>query len=56
MIYFTGDIVDHTMWETSVERNLDSMEKIYELFRELFGTDIPIYSTLGNHEGHPVNT
>uniref|UniRef100_A0A336MKI9 CSON003052 protein n=1 Tax=Culicoides sonorensis TaxID=179676 RepID=A0A336MKI9_CULSO len=53
-IYFTGDVVDHGIWETSIDDNIIIMEKIYQLLQETF-PNIPIYPILGNHETHPVN-
>lgn len=49
IIYYTGDSVDHGIWETSVDGNIAIMEKCLKLFKEAFG-DKPIYSILGNHE------
>ncbi|XP_018403569.1 PREDICTED: sphingomyelin phosphodiesterase 1-like [Cyphomyrmex costatus] len=53
-VYFTGDIIDHGVWETTIKGNVESLNKsyfkIYETFR-----NIPVYPILGNHEPHPVN-
>lgn len=48
-IYYTGDIVDHGIWETTVEGNIAIMEKTYNLFKSVFG-NTPVYPILGNHE------
>ncbi|XP_063702884.1 sphingomyelin phosphodiesterase-like [Culicoides brevitarsis] len=53
-IYFTGDLVDHGIWETSVENNVEIMEKVFQLLRETF-PETPLFPILGNHETHPVN-
>lgn len=53
-IYFTGDIVDHGVWETSVFGNIESLNKSYSKIYETF-RNIPVYPILGNHEAHPVN-
>lgn len=53
-MYFTGDIVDHGVWETTIEKNIKSLNKIYFQIRETFG-NIPVYPIIGNHEPHPVN-
>ncbi|XP_071578444.1 sphingomyelin phosphodiesterase 1 [Temnothorax nylanderi] len=53
-IYFTGDIIDHGVWETSIEGNVISLYKSYRQIRETF-PDITVYPILGNHEPHPVN-
>uniref|UniRef100_A0A336LTD4 Sphingomyelin phosphodiesterase n=1 Tax=Culicoides sonorensis TaxID=179676 RepID=A0A336LTD4_CULSO len=53
-IYFSGDIIDHGVWETSIESNILKIETIQQLMKDEF-QNIPIYQTLGNHEAHPVN-
>lgn len=53
-IYYTGDIIDHGVWETTEERITTSITRIYGEMSNVFG-DIPIYPILGNHEGQPVN-
>lgn len=54
MIYMTGDLVAHAVWETSRTKNLEVVKTIAELFREYLG-DIPVIPIIGNHETHPVN-
>lgn len=54
MIYFTGDIVDHGIWSTSIDGNKVSISKINQLFAEVF-ENVSIYPVLGNHESHPSN-
>ncbi|XP_078034652.1 sphingomyelin phosphodiesterase 1 [Augochlora pura] len=53
-VYFTGDVIDHGVWETSKEGNTNSLTKIYNKIHEMFGK-IPVYPILGNHEPHPLN-
>ena len=53
-IYFTGDIVDHGIWSTSIDGNKVSISKINQLFAEVF-ENVPVYPVLGNHESHPSN-
>ncbi|KYM84646.1 Sphingomyelin phosphodiesterase 1 [Atta colombica] len=53
-VYFTGDIIDHGIWETSIKGNIESLNKSYLQIYETF-KNIPIYPILGNHESHPVN-
>ncbi|KZC03843.1 Sphingomyelin phosphodiesterase [Dufourea novaeangliae] len=53
-IYFTGDVIDHGVWETSKEGNTKNLEQIYNKMYEIFDT-IPVYPVLGNHEPHPLN-
>lgn len=53
-IYYTGDVIDHGVWETSVAENSRSITKTFEALRTVF-EDIPIYPIIGNHEPHPSN-
>ncbi|XP_011690160.1 PREDICTED: sphingomyelin phosphodiesterase-like [Wasmannia auropunctata] len=53
-VYFTGDIVDHGVWETSIEGNKQSLSKSYLQIRETF-ENVKVYPILGNHEPHPLN-
>ncbi|XP_076234537.1 sphingomyelin phosphodiesterase [Calliopsis andreniformis] len=53
-IYFTGDIIDHGVWETSKNRNKRSIQEVYNKIRETF-KDTQVYPILGNHEPHPLN-
>jgi len=52
-VYFTGDIIDHGVWETSIEENMKSLNKTYFQIRETF--NVSVYPILGNHESHPMN-
>lgn len=54
MIYFTGDIVDHGIWETSFPGNVHSITRTFRGLKEVF-PDIPIYPCIANHEPHPTN-
>lgn len=53
-IYYTGDIVDHGVWETTIEGNIEIMDKVYQLMKDTF-PNTPLFPALGNHETHPVN-
>jgi sphingomyelin phosphodiesterase len=53
-VYFTGDIVDHGIWETTFEGNVKSLNKGYLQIYKTF-ENISLYPILGNHEPHPVN-
>uniref|UniRef100_A0A1Q3G345 Sphingomyelin phosphodiesterase n=1 Tax=Culex tarsalis TaxID=7177 RepID=A0A1Q3G345_CULTA len=53
-VYFTGDIIHHFTWNTTLESNEQSMRQIFQLLKERFAA-IPIYPILGNHEAHPAN-
>lgn len=50
MIYHTGDMRDHGIWETTHVSNRRIMDRMFNLFREVFGTT-PVYHVMGNHEG-----
>ncbi|KAJ3664456.1 hypothetical protein Zmor_000019 [Zophobas morio] len=52
-VYFTGDIISHKVWDTSVSKNRDSILSLYSFFKEKF--DVPVFPIFGNHEPHPVN-
>ncbi|KAJ8941450.1 hypothetical protein NQ318_016890 [Aromia moschata] len=54
IVYFTGDIVDHTVWQSSVE---DNSNLIYQTYRILYETfpNIQILPAVGNHESVPTN-
>lgn len=54
LIYHTGDMVDHGIWETSEAGNRRVIGRIFDLFRQIF-PNVPVYSTIGNHEAHPTN-
>jgi predicted MPP superfamily phosphohydrolase len=53
-IYMTGDIVDHAVWDTGIEKNSEVIEKVLKKLKEEF-LDTPIYPILGNHEPSPLN-
>lgn len=53
-IYNTGDIVDHGVWATTPESIIEVNTKVFNLLKKAFG-EIPIYSTIGNHDTHPCN-
>ncbi|XP_047344030.1 sphingomyelin phosphodiesterase 1-like [Vespa velutina] len=53
-IYFTGDVINHSAWETSMEGNTQNLYKSYiEIYK--YFKNIPVYPVLGNHESHPMN-
>ncbi|KJK83208.1 hypothetical protein H634G_01337 [Metarhizium anisopliae BRIP 53293] len=49
---FTGDIVDHGLWNTSKSYNEDLIQHSYEMMTENLNI---VYGTTGNHEVHPPN-
>lgn len=53
-VYFTGDIVDHALWATSIAGIERAVTQVNNLVEAAFhGT--PIFPVIGNHESHPVN-
>jgi sphingomyelin phosphodiesterase len=48
---FTGDIVDHAVWNTTQPQNTIDIQNAYGRMTKLG----PIYGTIGNHEQNPVN-
>ncbi|KAH7165955.1 Metallo-dependent phosphatase-like protein [Dactylonectria macrodidyma] len=49
---FTGDIVDHAVWNTSKPYNEEQISNAYEKMDKNLGI---VYGTAGNHEAHPSN-
>ncbi|KAM4056282.1 calcineurin-like phosphoesterase [Hirsutella rhossiliensis] len=49
---FTGDIVDHAVWNTTESANVESIERAYSAMHRRPG---PVYGTAGNHEAHPCD-
>ena len=54
IVYYTGDIVDHGVWETTFEGNVYSMDRTYNLLHDTF-PEAMIFPVLGNHEAQPCN-
>ena len=56
MIYWTGDLPPHNVWESGSDRHhLDLMKILGGLFMEFFPNVIVQYA-IGNHENVPVNS
>ncbi|KAL7937255.1 Metallo-dependent phosphatase-like protein [Trichoderma chlorosporum] len=49
---FTGDIVDHAVWNTSEPYNQKQISDAYTYMSQYLGY---VYGTAGNHEASPVN-
>lgn len=49
---FTGDIVDHAIWNTTVEQNTAEITMAYQ---HMADTGLLVYGTIGNHEMSPAN-
>ncbi|KAL7025175.1 hypothetical protein ACKWTF_013376 [Chironomus riparius] len=54
MVYVTGDYVDHGIWETTQAGNTQIFDRLYAMFRTVFGNK-PVFIVLGNHEANPTN-
>jgi sphingomyelin phosphodiesterase len=50
---FTGDIIDHAVWNTSEPHVETQVEHAYAKMDESLGI---VYGTAGNHEAHPTNS
>ncbi|KAI1405691.1 sphingomyelin phosphodiesterase [Hypoxylon fuscum] len=50
---FTGDIVDHAVWDTSESQNTLSVEDAYG---RMSRAGMLVYGTAGNHEASPANS
>ncbi|CAL4122871.1 unnamed protein product [Meganyctiphanes norvegica] len=53
-VIWTGDIVPHSMWLTSVESNLQIIKETYGIFRSFF-PDTLFFPVVGNHEANPLD-
>ncbi|XP_049773535.1 sphingomyelin phosphodiesterase-like isoform X2 [Schistocerca cancellata] len=53
-VYFTGDIIDHGVWQTSIQRNNESFQLFYPTLKQAFG-EATVFPAFGNHEAHPFN-
>ncbi|KAL3301551.1 sphingomyelin phosphodiesterase [Colletotrichum asianum] len=49
---FTGDFVDHAIWNTTVAQNSAEISMAYQ---HMFDAELQIYGTVGNHEMSPAN-
>jgi sphingomyelin phosphodiesterase len=49
---FTGDIVDHAVWNTTEAQNILDINDAYNL---MAGLGKPVFGTIGNHESSPTN-
>merc|ERR1712223_301020 len=53
-IIYTGDAPAHDVWLQTKEKNLEHQLFVLDTFAALL-PEVPLYLTLGNHEGFPVN-
>eukprot|EP00095_Tigriopus_kingsejongensis_P001409 maker-scaffold229_size244821-snap-gene-1.14 protein:Tk01409 transcript:maker-scaffold229_size244821-snap-gene-1.14-mRNA-1 annotation:"hypothetical protein TcasGA2_TC005858" len=47
---YTGDSPPHDVWQQSMESNSEHSKRVFEVY-EAFLPDVPLYFSLGNHEG-----
>lgn len=52
-VYYTGDIISHKVWDTSLDFNTGLIKTIMGEFADKF--QVPVYPILGNHEPHPLD-
>jgi sphingomyelin phosphodiesterase len=50
---FTGDVVDHAVWNTTQAQNTIDINDAYS---RMGGLNMPIFGTVGNHEMSPANS
>ncbi|KAH0625312.1 hypothetical protein JD844_033821 [Phrynosoma platyrhinos] len=55
MVYWTGDIPAHNVWEQSRGDQLQALRTVTTLVRKYLGP-LPVYPAVGNHESVPVNS
>ncbi|XP_028140393.1 sphingomyelin phosphodiesterase-like [Diabrotica virgifera virgifera] len=53
-LYYTGDVVDHAIWNTTVEQNINSLDFVFGKVKAAFPGIVALPS-LGNHEAQPMN-
>lgn len=54
MVYWTGDIPAHDVWQQSRQDQLRALNTITDLVWKFLGP-VPVYPAVGNHESTPVN-
>ncbi|XP_068205913.1 sphingomyelin phosphodiesterase-like [Palaemon carinicauda] len=55
LVYMTGDMPAHDVWEQTKAKNVESVNVTLGLLRKHM-PDTPVFSCLGNHEAAPVNS
>ncbi|EHB06723.1 Sphingomyelin phosphodiesterase [Heterocephalus glaber] len=55
MVYWTGDIPAHNVWQQSRKDQLRALNTITDLVKKFLGP-LPVYPAVGNHESTPVNS
>lgn len=54
LIYFTGDIIDHSIWKASIEDNSQEITYTFDALAEAF-PNVVVLPAIGNHEAAPLN-
>ena len=54
-ILLTGDYPPHDVWSQTEETNLDHAKAVVDAIVDVFGSEIPVMPSLGNHEPFPAN-
>ncbi|XP_068844634.1 sphingomyelin phosphodiesterase isoform X2 [Capricornis sumatraensis] len=54
MVYWTGDIPAHNVWQQSRQDQLRALTTVTALVKKFLGP-VPVYPAVGNHESTPVN-
>ncbi|CAH1104931.1 unnamed protein product, partial [Psylliodes chrysocephalus] len=52
-VYFTGDIIPHRIWNTSIMDNTQIIAQVLDALDQTY--KVPVFPALGNHEAHPTN-
>lgn len=55
LIYWTGDVPPHNIWNQSRNDQLDAMSTAMKVFLQYF-PNVTVYPAMGNHESAPVNS
>jgi sphingomyelin phosphodiesterase len=55
VIFFTGDMTPHNVWENSEPEVIYYQNVIYQEMIDTFGDDVFVYPLMGNHDTYPVN-
>ncbi|CAK1598823.1 unnamed protein product [Parnassius mnemosyne] len=55
VVYYIGDTIDHSVWETTYDMINETHLYLIEKMRKSFGDNVLIVPTIGNHESQPTN-
>jgi len=55
VIFWTGDMSAHSVWENSNEEVIEVNKVIAEQINSMFGDSVSVYPLQGNHDVWPVN-